>query len=583
MIFPRRLFLTFSLVTLISFSSFGQVETVPAAHPVYTFLKRMEVKGIIERYHDAILPLSRREVGKFLLDVQKKSEQLTLSERNTTTDFLSEFQYDIGGSIDGFLSVVNSSEPSFGDALSEEFSNREKFLYALKDSSVTMFVNGLLTFDARRIRGDALGSDHSEFIQFGGRIRGTIFDKLGYYLQGTNAQFWGSRELLERDPVLGQNYTLLTATDAQNFDFSEGYARYDAGIVSVQFGKERMLWGTGYDQKMIASDNVRTYDFLRADFQYKALKYTFFHGSLLGRRSALTFKLPSDTTVSYTEPTAADKYFAAHRIEFSFPHLVDVGFQEMAIYSNRSIDFAYLNPFIVLESAQRSREERDNVLWAFDIQTHFMSGLELNATIVFDDLHFGEFFEPRWYNRYAYQAGFMLTDPLFIPNATLMVEYTRVKPFVYAHDRSREDSYTSLNAMLGPRIGPNADSWFVRADYFPLRNLTFSLRVTLVRHGENRLNPDGTIADIYNADGTLRQSGNVGGDVFQGHRSKDPLNAHFLDGIVLKSRTIQFLAMYEIVNQIWLDGWLQSDSEENTSNGVTDKNTTFGARLRMEL
>lgn len=570
MIFPRRLFLTVNLVTLISFSSLSQVETVPAAHPVYTFLKRIEVKGIIERYHDAILPLSRKEVGRFLLDIKKKSNQLTGSERNTTTDFLSEFQHDIDGSIDGFLSVVNSSEPSFGNALSEEFSNREKFLYALKDSSVTMFVNGLLTFDARKIDGDALGSKRTTFMQFGGRIQGTVLDKIGYSLLGTNAQFWGSRELLYRDPVISQLYT-LGSTDAQNFDNSEGYVRYDGGIVSVQFGKERVLWGTGYDQKMIASDNVRTYDFLRADFQYKALKYTFFHGSLLGKRSALTFKLPSDTTAVFTEPTVADKFFAAHRIEFSFACLFDVGFQEMAIYSNRSFDFAYLNPFIVLESSQRSREERDNVLWAFDIQTHFAKGIELNATIVFDDLHFGEFFEPRWYNRYSYQAGLMLTDPLFIPNASLMLEYTRVKPFVYAHDRSRENSYTSLNSLLGPRIGPNADSWFFRADYFPLRNLSFSLRVTFVRHGEN----------TYDTNGMLVK--NVGGDVFQGHRPADPSDATFLDGILFKSRMIQFLVTYEPVNQIWVDGWLQSDSEKNTSNGVTDQNTAFGARLRVEF
>ncbi len=231
MTFTRRLFLTTCIASVLVAVSFAQVETVPAAHPVYTFLKRMEVKGVVERYRDAILPLSRREVGTFLVTV-KASAQLTESERNTAADFLSEFQHDITGSIDGFHSVINSSEPTFGAALGEEFSNREKFLYVLKDSNVSMFVNGLVTIDGRRITGDHLGSQHTEFIQFGGRIRGTIFDKLGYYLQGTNAQFWGSRELLYRDPVISQLYT-LGVTDAQNFDNSEGYARYDAGIVSV--------------------------------------------------------------------------------------------------------------------------------------------------------------------------------------------------------------------------------------------------------------------------------------------------------------------------------------------------------------
>lgn len=533
----------------------------------------MEVKGIIERYRDAIIPLSRQEVGKFLLTIQQ-SDRLTHSEGESVKDFLSEFQYDVGGTIDGFLSVVDSDEPSFGAALGEEFSNREKFLYAMKDSAVTMFVNGLVTLDARRISGDALGGARSLFFQFGGRIRGTIWDKIGVYLQGTNAQFWGSRELLLRDPLLRQAHTLQTGSDVQNFDFTEGYVRYDAGIISAQLGRERLLWGVGYDQKMIAAETPRTFDFLRADIQYKSLKYTFLHAALLGKSSLSRFKFPGDTSSTFTEPVRADKFFAAHRIEFSFPSVLSIGFQELAIYSNRSIDLAYLNPFIVLESVQRSRGERDNVFWAFDVQTHFTRGLEFNATIVFDDLHFDEFFEPRWYNRYAYQGGFMLTDPLFIPNATLMVEYTRVKPFVYAHDRSRENSYTSGEWLLGPRIGPNADSWFLRGDYFPSRNLSFSLRVTFTRRGENYFVTDSTGRQVLV---------NVGGDVFQGHRSIDPINAEFLAGHLYRNRTVSFLATYEFINQMWLDGWFEHDSEENVNAGTSIRNTTIGVRIRAEL
>ncbi len=565
-----RSFLIAVLLLAAGSSAFSQAETVPATHPVYTFLKRMEVKRVTERYRDAVLPLSRRDVADFLLHVNKRRGELTMAEQSILNDFLSEFQFELRRTTEGFLSVLDSDEPSFAAAIGEEFTNREKFLYAMADTNVTMFVNGLVSIDARRISGDALGSTHTEYVQFGGRIRGTIFGTLAYSLLGTNAQFWGSRELLYRDPVINQAYT-IRVTDTKNFDFSEGYARYDAGIISVQFGKERILWGTGYDQRMISSDNVRPYEFLRADVQYKALKYTFFHGSLLGRKGGLTFTLGPDTTTKYFEPTVADKYFAAHRIEFSFPRLMDIGFQEMAIYSNRSVDFAYLNPFIVLESAQRSREERDNVLWAFDVQTHFLAGLELAGTIVFDDLHFQEFFKSRWYNRYAYQLGAMLTEPLFLPDMSLMLEYTRVKPFVYAHDRSRENTYTSLNSLLGPRIGPNADSWFIRADYMPAWNLSFSGRVFLVRHGRN----------VYDTAGRLVR--NVGGDVFQPHRPNDPLEAPFLDGNLVKSQQIQLLASYQFLNQMWLEGWLQFDREEDTASGIRSANTTGGIRLRMEL
>ncbi|HXG00330.1 MAG TPA: hypothetical protein VNL69_06065, partial [Bacteroidota bacterium] len=189
---PRTRSFLVALLFIGSVSSmFAQAETVPATHPVYVFLKRMEVKHVVERYRDAVLPLSRHEVAEFLVTLRDRQDRLTSAERSILRDFLSEFQFEITGTTEGFLSVVDSNEPSFGAAVGQELTDREKFLYAMTDTNVTMFVNGLLTFDARRISGDALGSTHTEYVQFGGRIRGTIFGKLAYSVTGTNAQFWG--------------------------------------------------------------------------------------------------------------------------------------------------------------------------------------------------------------------------------------------------------------------------------------------------------------------------------------------------------------------------------------------------------
>ena len=564
-----RLGVVILMALIISGVSFGQSENVPVFHPVYVFLKRMEVRGFIERYHDAILPLSRKEVAGFLEHLASRKDDLSTAEQGYLEDFLAEFQFDVSGSTKGLHTLVDSEEPTFGKALEQTLSNKEKYLYAYADSNLSFFVNGLLTGDVRRISGDALGNDHSEFIQFGGRIRGTIYGKIGYYLQGTNAQFWGSRELLERDKFIEQTHTIHVA-DAQNFDMSEGYIRYDGGLISAQVGTERLLWGVGYDQMMVVSDNVRPFPFIRMDAQYKSLKYTFMHGWLLGNSSTLIFSLPSDTSSHFFEPIIADKYIAAHRLEFSFPGLFDIGGQEMVIYSNRSVDLGYLTPLIVLESAQRARGERDNTLWAFDIQTHFLPGLELTGTLLMDDIHFSEFFKNKWYNRYAYQAGAYLTDPLMFANLDLRVQWTRVEPYVFAHDRSRDDSYSSLGRILGPDIGPNADEWFFRADYFPLRNLSASVSVTLVRKGNNFLDANGQLV-------------NVGGDFLQPHRLIDPVEKTFLDGILVKTRKVDFLATYEIRNQIWLDAWYEYESTRNTSVNSTDRNDTFGGRIRMEF
>jgi hypothetical protein len=71
--------------------------------------------------------------------------------------------------------------------------------------------------------------------------------------------------------------------------------------------------------------------------------------------------------------------------------------------------------------------------------------------------------------------------------------------------------------------------------------------------------------------------------VYQGHRSTDPLDATFLDGNRINTRAFQFLVTYEFINQMWLEGWVETESTEHVSARVTQKNTTFGVRVRTEL
>ncbi|MGA2622493.1 MAG: capsule assembly Wzi family protein [Bacteroidota bacterium] len=569
---PVRFILLIMTVTLFCSSAYPQAENVPTVNPVYVFLKRMEVKGIIERYRDAILPLSRRQVAEYLVAVKAKEDLLTQVERDQLSDYSLEFQYDITHSTEGFYNFLDFGEPDVGSMANQLFmSERQKFLYAYTDSNATLFVDGLATIDARRSTGDALHGQNAEFIQLGGRMRGTVYNKVGYYIQGTNAAFWGSRAVLLRDNILSQAYTLVHDAEVQNFDFSEGYVRYDGNILSAEIGQERMLWGTGYGNKLILSDNPRVFPFIRLDAEYKSLKYTFLHAWLLGTRSNLVFSLPSDTSAKFVEPLDADKYLAAHRLELSFPSLFDIGFQEMIIYSNRSIDGAYLNPLILLESAQRSRDERDNNFWAFDIKTHFLKNVQLQASIDFDDIFLKEWFKNNWDNKDAFQVGMMFTDPLGVSNATFAVEYSHIEPFTFSHGRSRDDNYGSDGRILGDSIGPNAESWFFRLDDMLTHKLSASLRFQIQRHGRN----------VYDAQGRLIQ--NVGGDYLQPHRDTDPEQKDWLGGDLVRTYIGQVYVTYQIVHQIFLDVHYQYTHEINVGLSTENVNQDFGGDIRFDF
>lgn len=566
----RLAFLLLALSVAATSAMHAQAENVPATHPVYTFLKKMAVCGLIERYTETILPLSRREVASFLATIRSRRAEISEAEQGRLDDFCSEFQYELAGDTKGFARLIDPDDSSAVGGVSGMFSNREKYLYFHNDSLATMFVNGLVDIDARGIHGDDLGRQHAEYLQLGGRIHGTLWGKLGYWLQLTNAGYRGSRDLLQRDPILSQSHELYVS-NARNFDFGEGYVRYDGGMFSAEVGRERVVWGSGYDQKLTASDNVPVYDFVRAELKYKAIRYSYMHAWLSGQVKDVAFSLPFDTSAVFYEPTAADKYLAVHRFELLFPRVLDFGFQEMVIYSNRSPDLAYLNPVTIYEVAQRARGDRDNMFWLFDVRTHFIPGIEFMASILYDDINLPDMFSNKWSDRYGWQVGMFYADALGLPNTTFVTEYTRIEPYVFSHGRSREDSYTSLGRLLGTSIGPNADMLVLRADYAPARNLAFDTRVSFMRKGWN----------ITDSTGQLIR--NVGGDVFAPHRDTDAATKSFLDGLLMKYRTVELSASWEFVNQWWLEGRMVFESAEVPATGARCENTTGVAHVRVEF
>lgn len=550
----------------------AQVENAPSGHPVHRFLRKMEVAGHIQRYNNAVLPMSREEIAGHLAALDARRGDLSEVEAERLDDFLREFAWDLGRGTAALRRLFGPGEESFGERLEAIVGNDEKYLAWTADTGLTLFANGLLAFDARGTSQELVDGSAATYLQAGIRLRGMLGDHVGYYFQATNAQFWGSRTLLAQDPQIAQSYA-LSVENASNFDFLDATLRARWRFLAGQLGRERVLVGTSVssDMKMVASDNVRVYDFIRGDVDYAPFRYTFIHGSLLGRPEELVFTFPSDTLSEFTERTNADKYYAAHRLELSFPRLFTVGAQEMVVYSNRAPDLAYLTPLTFIESAQRARDERDNVFWVFDLETHVIDGLSFVGTLLFDDIDFTALFSDSWTSRWAYQAGVLWSDPLGLPDLMLGVEYTRVEPYVFSHPRSRENDYGSLGAILGPRIGPNADSWQFVAEYAPLRNLFLAAGVGLERQGENTVAPDGRLLI------------NAGGDFMQPHRGGDPETKVFLGGIRFSTTRLHLSASWEVANQIWVEGLVRSTNTTNETNGGNSSITEGEARLRMEF
>jgi hypothetical protein len=545
----------------------AQVENVPVDHPVYSFLKRMELKGIISRYFDVILPLSRGEVAKFLVQSKQHDDELTQVERETLADFFLEFQFDISKTTDGSQEFFKFPEQSLPEAVGGFFNNSQKYLTTYADSTVSVFVDGLIDIDARRSTGDALGNEHAEYIQFGGRIQGDVGDHIGYYVQGTNAELYGSRAVLDRDPHLSQSLTLNDLT-AQNFDFTDGYARYQSGILSVEIGQERITWGTGYGDKLVLSENPADFPFVRMDAQYKSFKYTIINGWLLGAHTSVVYTLPPDTTRQYNETLMDDKFFAAHRLGFSLSGL-DLGFEEMLIYSGRSYDLAYGNPVTLFESAERDRGQLDKNFWVFDAQVHYWKNVELQGSIMFGDINFARWFTNDIDNQDAWQVGAMFIDPLGVSNQTFFLEYTHIEPYMFSFNRSPDNYYGSGGRILGDTIGPNAESYLASLTTTWTHKITSLISYEFVRKGSN----------VYKGDSLVD---NVGGDYLLPWLPPDSRQKQWLGGHLVLEYRLTLGVTYELFKKMLINVHYIWTAVDNNDLQQFNRNKDYGMNVSFD-
>jgi hypothetical protein len=543
---------------------FAQLENVPVANPVYDFLKRMEVKRIIPQYPDAVLPLSRREVARLLKTIDQHRNEITTTERDVLDDFKVEFAQELGLGTENRY-VVFSGEGGVSETLSGLASEKEKFLYVWQDSANTLFTDLLLSTDLRVVSGDSRAESGASVLGLAPRFRGTLKNRIGYYLQLTHGIITGDREVALLDSTIAHNRELLDSPAFKDFNFVEGYFKVDADVLTLQVGRERLLWGYGASDKLIVSDNAPVFDFGKIDVHLGNFTYMFFHGWLLGPMRTVAGRY-SGVSEAHVSP----KYLAAHRFGLSFPRVIDIGFSELVVYSRRSPDLAYLNPVIDLKDVEPQLHDRDNSLRGIDAKLHALSNFELYGTLLIDDLTWSKLGSKFYGNEFAFTAGGSYIEPLGLENADVVLEYTRIDPYVYSH-HIPENSYANDQFVLGNHLGPNSDDIFARFSYRFSRKFKTSLEVEQTRHGDN----------ITDAAGNLLR--NVGGNALYGHRSIDAEDVTFLDGVLTKTYFLRVASVYEIFNEFFLDFNYQFRRQKTGSIGRTFNDHSLFIQLRFDV
>ena len=508
--------LLFILIIFTSHFSIAQVENVPQNNRVYSFLKEMKVKNIIPYISEDVPNLSRFEVRALLDTVRKSFHNLSTTERELLHWFEIEYSDSL---LDETTTRLFTPGKSFGSTLSEVGSDKVKYLFTYQEENANFYAEGLGHF----YHGQQLKHEvtNANLYDAGFRLRGTVFKHLGYLFSYIKGGVSGNKDLAEIiEPRLLTNFKWLEAGEnLGNYGFSSAYLKYHTELVegmnlSIQLGREPITIGYGYGSKLVLSGDNPALDFLQFNFDYGIVHYTSIHAS----------------TVGIFAPEREDRYtkfWAFNTLRFTLPGLFDIGIGEAIVYSGRGIEIAYLSPLAFYKFIEMSLQDRDNGILFLDIQTGFISNLELQGTFFLDEnilFNLGDFDD--FTNKTAFQLGAFWYEAFTINNLSWILEYTKIRPYVYSHTDIK-NTYTAWGTNLGHRIGPNSDEIFTRLAYNVNSWIGASIEYRHQRSGENVIDDEGNLVK------------NVGGDIFVSHESREGDTAIFLDGIRINTDIFQ--------------------------------------------
>lgn len=533
----------FFVIILLSTALFAQNDYVKIDNNVYQFLERMEALHIISDYNSFEIPKPREEIAYYLKEVISNESHLDKIDHQILDDLKTEFEFDMYG-------TLNNSQ-SYIDSTYDFSSQKAKYFYSyVKPDKFNLFVN--LVGEGQVISQNDLENKtnlNTEIGVVGGELRGTLFNKIGFYIRGTNGNVFGNKTVAELRPDIKYNFKYSLDQAAGFFDETEGYLTADFNYLKVKFGRDQMQIGYG-PIKSIIDDNSPEFDYLGMNIDYDFFHFSYFHGKLLGESYFQQDSIQGGINV------VAEKYIGYHRISFDVTKKFNFGAGEMIIYGDRPLDLSYLNPFAFYKSVEHSGQDRDNSFLFFDAVDRSVEGLKIYSTLLIDDIDFGKL-GTGWYgNQTLFDIGIFSSNLYKILPMDVGLEFTKIDPYVHTH-RTANSNFTNFGYNLGSILKPNSEMYNINLNYRLTYRINLAADFSYILHGANPVKADGTII-------------NVGGDESLGHRTFDALGARILDGDLEYSRIFTALLTYEPIKQyiftiklIYLNESLQKSVKNN--------------------
>ncbi len=477
---------------LIAPTAGAQVSMVGASDPVYTWLERQRVAGWAPDFSYEMLPLSRGTISSLLDGINKHRDRLSATDLTLLASYAREFSKDslAMSKSDTYLQGFDSTfAASVKKKLKLFASDREPHMYVYSDSEV----NGAVDFRwsvgsfSQKI---GVGSVSEKYGWTELHTYGTIYNSLGFDVDGTNAYSTGDGAYIRRVPKWAAAATSDSATQSSVL-YAQAYASWRHRDISLDIGDGAPHVGLGGQEAVILRSQAPNYPWVRLSFTRKHVQFMEMYGALAGPSAdTIVAGLPSSTYV--------DRWFALHRLQIRPNDQFQFGFTESVTYSNRGFNIAYLNPVSPLFVAETDKHDNSDLIWYIDGVYRPFHGVELYATLGIDDLsNFSDIWTPTGQrsnndmtSKLLYQAGATIA---LRQGTDLQAEYLRLDPYYYTHFLPL-NTYQQNGYALGSDVGPNADQlWFSLRQWLPGGRNWVRATFAYTRHGLNITDSTGKI------------------------------------------------------------------------------------------
>ncbi|MFQ5709663.1 MAG: capsule assembly Wzi family protein, partial [bacterium] len=287
-----------------------QSQNLPLEHWAYSFLDRLQTRGLYISEDFDTRPYSREAVAEIISQIDKRAK--------ADPTLLSKVEWGLFEQLKGeFHEELENTSQSIVIRKKEY----EPHLFSYRNEDIVVHWDGLLSHQNKIESKKVVDRSLPSALSFVGlNLRANIKKSLAIFAQG-GTFFLSDADSLTADsfnPSLGLPVTKNALVDVTVTDQTIAYLVFRLPWLDVEAGRDMIEWGPGFRGNLALSRNSNVYDMFKFDFRYKRFKFESFHAFLNAEDA---------------------KYLAGHRLEIRPSSNVQFALSETVVYGNRSVEF----------------------------------------------------------------------------------------------------------------------------------------------------------------------------------------------------------------------------------------------------